>query len=231
VAIKTSLNTKDVEKIISQADNLRDKLIVQFYYDTGIRVSELLQIRMKNIDLEQKTVLIPHLKHGIHKVCPVCNKQGGRKIAFCSKCGSDLSRVEAIGIQERTRLIDIGDDLVTAIKEFIGVDPIDPEAPLIGLTRQSVYNTIRALAAAAGLGGRIMLNPETGQRHYVHPHNFRDSLATDGLEKAKGDANMQKALMIKLGHARFETTLRYDRLTASSTKTFSEDLRNRRKGT
>lgn len=227
--IKTSLSTRDIDAMVAQATNLRDKMIVMFYYDTGIRVSELLEVKLGNIDLENRTVLIPHLKHGIHKVCPVCNKQGGRKIAFCSRCGTDLSRVEAIGVQERKRLIDIGEETVDVIKEFLGNEEHSQDERLVNLTRQAVYLIIRKLSSAAGLGGRIMLNPETGKKHFVHPHNFRDSLATDGLQLAKGDATLQKAVQEKLGHTRFETTLRYNRLTTDIVKDFSKKLREQRR--
>ena len=229
MAIKTSLNTKDIKNLLAQATNLRDRLIILFLYDTGVRVSELLQITHGNIDLGQKTVLIPHLKRGIHKVCPKCSKQGGRRIAFCSRCGTSLSNVEAIGIEERKRIIDIGDEVVEAIKEFTADEKLSPNQPLIKLTRQAVYFIIRKMAEEAGLGGQIMLNPETGRTHYVHPHDFRSSLATDGMEMAKNDGNQQKALQQKLGHKNFETTMRYVRLTTEATKDFSEDLRESRR--
>jgi len=227
--IKTSLSNSDIEALTSQANNLRDRLIVSFLWDTGVRVSELLKVTIGNIDLEKREVLIPHLKRGIHKVCPVCNKQGGRRIAFCSRCGSNLSRVEAVGIEERSRIIDIGDDLVIQIKEFLSGEEHNPNEPLIKLTRQGVYEVIRKLSEAAGLGGKIMLNPETSRRHFVHPHDFRASLATDGLEMAKNDVSMQKALQSKLGHKSLDTTSRYNRLTASSIKNFSAELREKRK--
>ena len=227
--IKTTLSSKDIEKIIAQADNLRDRLIVMFYFDTGVRCSELLQITYGNIDLAQKSVLISHLKRGTHKICPLCNKRAGHATAFCSKCGNDLSRVEAVGIKERKRLIDIGDDLVEVIKEFTE-EKYTPDQRLISLTRQAVYDIIRKLAKSAGLGGRIMLNPESGKKHYVHVHSFRDALATDWLEMAKNDVQKQKALSMHLGHVDFSTTMRYDKLTPHAINETRNEVRNFRKG-
>jgi integrase len=49
--IKTSLSNSDIEALTSQANNLRDRLIVSFLWDTGVRVSELLKVTIGNIDL------------------------------------------------------------------------------------------------------------------------------------------------------------------------------------
>ena len=229
MAIKTSLSSDDINKLMDQTTNLRDRLIVTFLYDTGCRVSEMLQVTWANIDLESSTILIPHLKRGIHKVCPQCSRQGGRRVMFCSKCGTNLSAVEAVGIEERSRIISIGDDLSKVIKDFSEGDNPDPTTLLIGITRQGVYEVLRKVSEAAGLGGRIMLNPETGKRHFVHPHSFRDSLATDWLSNYGDNLNAAKALQNRLGHKNFETTQRYNKLTAEAVNTYAQEIRTKRK--
>jgi integrase len=230
VPIKTSLSSKDIDKLLAQTTNLRDRMIVLFYYDTGCRCSELLQITWGNLDLENGTVLISHLKRGVHKICPKCSKRGGKNTAFCPKCGTGLKNVEAVGIKERKRIIDMGADLIQAIKDYTAGEEILQDRPLFKISRQAVYAVIRTLADKAGLGGKIMLNPETGKKHYVHPHSFRDALATDWLEFAKTDVNKQQALSRQLGHQDMSTTLKYNKLTPQSISKTREEVRNFRDG-
>jgi integrase len=227
---KTTLTPQDVKNITDQADNLRDKLIISFYYSTGVRVSEFLSVTFQNVDFENGTVLIPHLKRGVHKVCPKCKRQGGRAIKFCSRCGSDMSKIVPIGISERSRIIGIDSDLIQLIKDYIKGKKLKKTDPIISLTRQSVYSVVRKLSEKAGLGGKIMLNPETGRYHYVHTHDFRSSLATDWLEMAKTDVNKQKALQTLLGHSDFGTSMRYNRLTSTQMDDTHKEFKEFREG-
>ena len=228
MALKTTLSAEDIKKMFKAATCQRDQLILMFYAETGLRCSELLRVRTKDIDFERNTVLIPHLKRGIHKTCPKCGKKGGRSTAFCSKCGANMSTIVAEGISERTRVIEVSPALMNLIQTFIGGSTGDPEALLIGRSRQDVYHIIRSLATKAGLDGKVMVNPETGKSHYVHPHGFRDALAVDWLEKAGDNINQQKALQVSLGHSRFDTTLRYNKLTQAAVTKVRDEVRKAR---
>ncbi len=225
--IKTSLTYKEITAMKDAAACLRDKVIISFYADTGCRCSELLKIKVRDVDLKAGQVMIPHLKHGTKKKCPKCGKTAGRAQSFCSYCGQDLSRVQAEGIKDRKRLIGLGEDSLAFLTEYLNGMP--PDEPIIQLSRRQVYNIVRNCAAAAGLTGKAILNPETGRRHYVHPHNFRDSLAVDWLADAGADVNKQKALQEYLGHARFETTMRYNKLAPSEVKKTADEVRRKRK--
>lgn len=212
--------------MIDQTSCLRDRVIVSFFADTGARVSELLKVKIKDLDLENGVVLIPHLKRGIHKVCPSCGKRAGRNTPFCSHCGADLSKVRAEGIEERNRLIDIGDTTCSVLQRYVA--GMKPEEHLISITRQRVYYMIRDLARKIGLKGKVILNPETGKKHHVHPHDFRSSLAVAWLDYAGSDVGKQKALQEQLGHKMFETTMKYHKLTPSRVKKVSDEVRKRR---
>lgn len=57
------LYNEEIEKIESIPDTdtifgLRDKLIIEMFYSTGIRVSELSKMEIKNIDFEDKTIRV-----------------------------------------------------------------------------------------------------------------------------------------------------------------------------
>lgn len=225
--IKTSLAYKEIQAMTTAATCLRDKVIISFYGDTGCRCSELLMVKVRDVDLVSGQVMIPHLKHGTRKKCPKCGKACGRAQGFCSYCGADISKVKAEGIQDRKRLIGLGEESIGFLTEYINGMP--PDEAIIQISRRQVYNIVRTCAAAAGITGKAILNPETGRRHYVHPHSFRDSLAIDWLADAGSDANKQKALQEHLGHARYETTMRYNKLAPSEVKKTADEVRRKRK--
>jgi integrase len=172
--------------------------------------------------------MIPHLKRGTHKTCPACGRRGGRSTQFCSKCGKDLRQVDPEGIAERTRIIEVSQDLIDLIRLFLEGSVPDPESFLIDRSRQDIYHIIRVLAEKAGLKGKVIINPETGKSHFLHPHCFRDALAVDWLEDAGDNINKQKALQMHLGHNRFDTTLRYNKLTQSAINKTREEVRDKR---
>ncbi len=228
MALKTVLTSDDINRMIAAARCQRDQVIAQFYKDAGTRVSELLAVTVDNIDFDAGTVLIPHLKRGAKKKCPECGRTAGRASQWCSRCGADLSKVDAEGIQERNRLINLGPETLSLLQDF--TSGMGKNEKVIKLTRQMVYNIIRELASAAGLAGKQLLNPESGKKHYVHPHIFRSSLAVDWLEVASGDINKQKALQTHLGHKSFDTTMKYDKLSPSQIKKTTDEVRQARFG-
>jgi integrase len=226
--LKTSLTPEEITAMIDIAPTIRDKLIISFLADTGCRVSELLRLNVSQIDFDKNLVLIPHLKAGLRKRCPSCGKSTGRRQNFCPKCGTNISDVLAEGSEERTRLINVGEQTLNLCREYIDRRANDSEN-LITLTRQMVYRIIRQCASGAGLDGKTILNPETGQMHYVHPHSFRDSLAVDWLTlDDSGDS--QKLLQDHLGHKRYETTARYFKLTPTHVAKAADEVRRHRFG-
>lgn len=226
MAIKTILTPGEIRRMIDRASNLRDKVILSFYSDTGCRASELLKITVDDVDLENRTVRIPHLKRGIKKRCPKCSRSAGRSTKFCAGCGTNLSRVVAEGIEERSRLISIGNETAELLSEYIA--HLRPASKIITLSRQAIHDVVRKAGRSIGLKGKVLLNPETGKKHYIHPHSFRDSLAVSWLDIAGDNANMQKALQEHLGHKSFNTTMHYNKLTPESVRRTSDEVRQLR---
>jgi integrase/recombinase XerD len=226
--LKTYLTPDEIRSMVDNAPTLRDKLIISFLADTGCRVSELLQLKTEHIDFDRQLVLIPHLKVGLRKKCPNCGKSTGRRQNFCPKCGTDISQVTAEGTEERMRLVNVGQKTLDLCRQYLELRKNKTER-LINLTRQTVYHLIRECARKAGLDGQVILNPETGRMHYVHPHNLRDSLAVDWLTMDdSGDS--QKMLQDHLGHKRYETTARYFKLTPSQVARTADEVRRHRFG-
>lgn len=225
--MKTYLTPNEIKQMIALAPTLRDKVLISFLADTGCRISELLSIKIEHLDFENNLVLIPHLKRGIRKKCPKCLKPAGRSQPFCSHCGTDLSKVIAEGLQERSRLINVGSGTMQLIRQYLKGRPTIKE--LLPLTRQHAYLIIRQAGEAAGIGK--ILNPTTGEEHYVHPHIFRASLAVDWLHEAGDDVGMQKALQDHLGHQRFETTMGYNKLAPGDVRKTGKKVMEKRFGT
>ena len=228
MALKTVLTPDEIKAMIKAAPTLRDQVIIAFLADTGCRISELLRLDIAHIDFDQNVVLIPHLKAGLRKHCPSCGKSAGRRQRFCPHCGADISDVEQEGNEERTRLINVGEQTLKLCREYIEKRRHNNHK-LIPLNRQWVYEIVRKAAAKAGLEGKMILNPETGRMHYVHPHNFRDSLAVDWLTLDDSAAS-QKALQDHLGHKKYETTARYFKLTPTQVAKAADGVRRYRFG-
>lgn len=56
--ILPSLITGQVNYLIEQADNLRDKAIISLFADSGMRLSELANIKSSDIDWQSYTITI-----------------------------------------------------------------------------------------------------------------------------------------------------------------------------
>lgn len=58
------LSKDEVKRMIEVTDNPKHKFLIQFLYATGLRVSEVVRMRMSNIDLDRKMVLVRQGKGG-----------------------------------------------------------------------------------------------------------------------------------------------------------------------
>jgi integrase/recombinase XerC len=56
--LKAYLEPVQVERLIAAATNPRDKLLVRILWRTGIRVSELIGLRVQDIDSENRAIVI-----------------------------------------------------------------------------------------------------------------------------------------------------------------------------
>jgi integrase/recombinase XerD len=223
VELKTYLEPNEIESLINAAPTLRDKLIIRLLYRLSCRVTELINIKVDEIDWARGLVLIQHLKTGIKKECPKCHAKIGRKSNFCPKCGENTSMVQAsLGEEVRKRFISIDKETLIMAKEYVEKRKANSDR-LIPLTRQMITHIVQEVAKAAGLGGKILLNPETGRMKGISPHRFRDAAALRWLEK-RGDVEGQKALQEHLGHKSYATTARYLKLSPSQVQKIHREV-------
>ena len=116
--MKTYLKPKEIEQIEQAAECLRDKLLVRLQARLGCRVSEALNITVSDIDLDQGTVTIVHLKRRIKLFCPNCRARLSTNTKFYPGCGS---LVEKAMINEREhrrhRVLPMDDDTLNMLRE------------------------------------------------------------------------------------------------------------------
>ncbi len=58
------LTKEEVKALINAAGNLRDKLLVEFMYSAGLRVSECASLKKSDLNIQEKTGLLKHGKGG-----------------------------------------------------------------------------------------------------------------------------------------------------------------------
>ena len=83
--MKTYLEPKEIDRIEQASGCLRDKLLVRPQANLGCRVSEVLGITVSDIDFNQGTVTIVHLKRRIKLSCPTCKERLSRTARFSAQ--------------------------------------------------------------------------------------------------------------------------------------------------
>jgi type 1 fimbriae regulatory protein FimB/type 1 fimbriae regulatory protein FimE len=87
------LTEGEVERIVKAADNDRDKLMILMAYRHGLRVSELINIRWRQLDLEGGRFEVVRLKGSENSVHPLSGREirGLRKLRRALPMGSGSS--------------------------------------------------------------------------------------------------------------------------------------------
>ncbi|MCX8193763.1 MAG: tyrosine-type recombinase/integrase [Candidatus Pacearchaeota archaeon] len=61
-ALPSVLSREEVKKLIESAETRKSRLIIQFLYSTGLRVSELVNLKKNDINFQEKTGIVRHGK-------------------------------------------------------------------------------------------------------------------------------------------------------------------------
>ncbi|MEO2154263.1 MAG: site-specific tyrosine recombinase/integron integrase [Nanoarchaeota archaeon] len=69
-----ALSKEEVKKLINQADNIRDKLLILLFYSTGLRVSEVRNLNINDINFEDKFLIVRRGKGQKDRVIPLPDK-------------------------------------------------------------------------------------------------------------------------------------------------------------
>ena len=223
--MKTYLAQEEIKLLEEAATNLRDRLLVRLLFRLGCRISEALALKVEDVDFDQGTVTIQHLKTRVRFSCPHCGARLSRSHTFCPQCGTKVEKIVAKEQeQRRVRTLPIDDDTLDVLQDYIKRGgPISKKGRLLifGVNRHRAWQIVSGCADRAGLPG--LVNPETGKRHGVSPHRLRDAFAVHAV-KLDDSGDGLRLLQQHLGHASFNTTAKYRKISGEEHREWYQKL-------
>ena len=226
---KAYLEVNEVQSLEKAATNLRDRLLIRVLFRLGCRVSEALALGVEDIDFDQGTVTIEHLKARIRLCCPHCGARLGRTHTFCPKCGA---KVEQAVMQQqehrRVRTLPIDGDTLEMLWDYIRRGgPVSHKGTILifGINRHRAWQVVKDCAEKAGLPN--LVNPETGKVRNVSPHRLRDAFAVMAVQQDDSTDSI-RMLQEQLGHANIGTTMRYRKVAGEELKDWYTQLWRKR---
>jgi len=207
---KTYLSVEEVEALENAAKYLRDRLLVRVIFWSMIRVSEAVVLRVEDIDFDQGTLTIQHLKTRTRILCPFCQTRLSRAAKFCPGCGKEVPEPVKMQQEEhKIRTLPVDGKTLALLREFVEGAPRiqrDGGGLIFRIGRVQAWRIIHDLAEKAGVGP--LVNPATGETRGVSPHRLRDAHATLMVQKDDSTDSI-RMLQEHLGHASIATTMRY----------------------
>lgn len=150
--IPSSLSNEEIKLLLNHIDNLQDKTIVVLLLTTGLRSSELLSIKKKNILVERQGQTF-----GVDKIL----EEGLQE--------EDIAYIRVIGKGDKEREVPItGKPLHILVEYLKEVSPyIDNQTPIFPITYHTLWRKIK------NLGKKLSTS--------LHPHKLRHTAATMAL--------------------------------------------------
>lgn len=223
--MKTYLEPEEVRLLEEAATCLRDRLLIRLLFHTGCRISEALALKVEDINFEQGTVTILHLKSRINFSCPNCGARLGQTHRFCPACGEKMMGAFPQEHQHRRlRILPINGNTLDILRDYIrrsGAVRRDGQQLIFGINRHRAWQVVRDCAEKAGLPP--LVNPETGKRRGISPHRLRDAFAVHAV-KLDDSGDGLRLLQEHLGHASFNTTAKYRKVSGEEHKEWYQKL-------
>lgn len=222
---KAYLEPKEVARLEKSATNLRDRLLIRLLFHLGCRVSEALAMKADDIDFDQGTVNIEHLKARLRFACPQCSTRLGRAHVFCPKCGTKVDQaLTSYKQHRRLRTVPLDGETLGMLKDYVrrgGTVTKEGKTLIFGINRHRAWQILRQCAETAGLDN--LVNPETGKVHGVSPHRLRDAFAVMAVRKDDSTDGV-RMLQEQLGHADIGTTMRYRKVAGQELRDWYRKL-------
>jgi len=228
--MKAYLEEADVERMGEAAATLRDRLLIRFLFRTGCRISEALGLTAGDVDFEEGTVTIQHLKAKTALSCPECGARLARAHTFCPGCGGRVrDPVQRERERRRLRSIPLDGETVEMLREYVrrgGPVVRGGRKLLFGVGRSRAWQLVKECAEKARLD--TLVNPGTGRARHVSPHRLRDAFAVMAVQR---DDSMDAIRMLQeqLGHASIATTMRYRKVAGQELRAWYDSLWQERK--
>jgi integrase/recombinase XerD len=223
--METYLKPADVESMEKAATCLRDKLLVRLLFRLACRISEVLALKVEDIDLGRGSATIVHLKSRIRLLCPDCGARLGRAHSFCPGCGRKVNEAIKKELEHRRlRTLPVDAETLKMLREYIrrgGPVTRDGSKLIFGINRHRAWQIIRDCAIRAGLSS--LVNPETGKKRGISPHRLRDAFAVNAV-KLNDSGDGLRLLQEHLGHASFDTTAKYRKVAGQEHRRWYDNL-------
>ena len=223
--MKTYLEPEDVQLMEGVATCLRDRLLIQLLFRLGCRVSELLAIKVSDINFTDGKITVLHLKTRIRLLCPGCKARLARRHQFCPECGAGARDISRRAYEHRRiRVLPVDKCTLDMLREYItpnGVIHVEDPARVFNLNRHRAWQIVRNCAKRAGLPD--LINPETGRLRGVSPHRLRDAFSVHAM-KLNDSGDALRLLQEHLGHASFNTTAKYRKVAGEEHRRWYESL-------
>ena len=223
--MKAYLEPEEVALMEKAATCLRDRLLITLLFRLGCRISEALALKVEDIDFDQGTVTIQHLKTHLKLSCPKCKARLGRKHTFCPKCGSKVEKAQTEQQEHhRQRVLPVDSETLSVLKDYIrrgGPVLRDGKRLIFGINRHRAWQIVKECAERAGLPK--LVNPETGRVHNVSPHRLRDAFAVHAV-KLNDSGDGLRLLQEHLGHQSFNTTAKYRKVSGKELRDWYQRL-------
>jgi len=221
--MRAYLEPEDVDEMETQATCLRDRLLVRLLFRLGCRVSEVLALRVQDIDFTEGTVTILHLKSRLKLSCPNCRTSLGRKHLFCPRCGTEVTEVSRFQQNHRrVRTLPIDASTLTMLEDYLAAEALrDNHERIFRFNRHRAWQIVRDCGRRAQLPD--LRNPETGRRRGISPHRLRDAFSVRAM-KIDDSGDGLRLLQEHLGHASFNTTAKYRKIAGEEHRRWYDRL-------
>jgi integrase/recombinase XerD len=228
--MKAYLEPSEIDQIERAASNLRDRILVRLLFHLGCRISEVLSLKVENIDFTLGTVIIIHLKRRVKVTCTKCGTRLGISHVYCPRCGSEIDKEKIEELeQRRQRVLPLDQETLKMLREYVDRGgPVEKKGGtmIFGINRHRAWQIISGLALKAGLPK--LVNPETGKFHHVSPHKLRDAFAVNAV-KMDDSGDGLRLLQEHLGHQSFNTTARYRKVSGEEHREWYRKLWDKEK--
>lgn len=184
--------------IYNAAESPRDKVLIRLLWITGRRITEILDVKVHEIDFQINMISF-HIEKKTEKINGIRTKKDLVKLKPIDDFTAKLLKwyIETAGLKQDNYLFE---------SEFKHGSPI---------TRQRAFGIIRKCAEKAGI--------ERVGKTAPHPHHFRHSYAIDMAKKMKTPGDVRKLQMI-LEHSNLGVTEQYLQFADEELRDMVEDI-------
>ena len=189
--VKSVITDEGIEQLRDHCTQIRDLAMIDLLYSTGIRVGELVNLNIGDINFEERE-------------CVVYGKgDKERRVYFDAK-----AKVHLKEYIDNSYLFERDAKAKVHLMEYI--ESRKDKNPALFVTLDAPYDRLKI----SGVEIRLrQLGRELGLER-IHPHKFRRTMATRAIDKGMPIEQVQKIL----GHSQIDTTMQYAMVNQNNVK-------------